>query len=172
MLGAFTAALIGFLIYNSNPASIFMGDSGSMFIGFFLAGSSLINLGRVDDPRLFAGAGGTNPRPRSFRFLIRRSLRSCASFPARGLTGRARSHFASIVALGLSEKRAVLMLYGLAALSGLLAVTVRELKPDVSIALLASSPWLSRSWAFIAGVKGYDEEAEVRPSMTILLFLF
>jgi len=35
MLGAFTAALIGFLIYNSNPASIFMGDSGSMFIGFF-----------------------------------------------------------------------------------------------------------------------------------------
>src|SRR5437764_9284445 len=44
MLGVFAAALIGFLIYNSNPASIFMGDSGSMFIGFFLASSSLINL--------------------------------------------------------------------------------------------------------------------------------
>src|ERR1051326_9079127 len=28
--GVFTAALLGFLIYNSNPASIFMGDSGSM----------------------------------------------------------------------------------------------------------------------------------------------
>src|ERR1043165_8263517 len=44
MLGAFAAALVGFLIYNSNPASIFMGDSGSMFIGFFLASSGLINL--------------------------------------------------------------------------------------------------------------------------------
>src|SRR5204863_9858155 len=44
VLGAFAAALIGFLIYNSNPASIFMGDSGSMFIGLFLASSSLINL--------------------------------------------------------------------------------------------------------------------------------
>src|ERR1051325_6942509 len=44
MLAVFTAALIGFLIYNSNPASIFMGDSGSMFIGFFLASSALINV--------------------------------------------------------------------------------------------------------------------------------
>src|SRR5215212_1797508 len=33
------AAQIGFLVYNSNPASIFMGDCGSMFIGFFLATS-------------------------------------------------------------------------------------------------------------------------------------
>src|SRR5205085_7946611 len=44
VLAAFAAALIGFLVYNSNPASIFMGDCGSMFIGFFLASSSLINL--------------------------------------------------------------------------------------------------------------------------------
>ena len=32
----FAGALLGFLVYNSNPASIFMGDSGSMFVGFFL----------------------------------------------------------------------------------------------------------------------------------------
>ncbi len=30
-------ACLGFLFYNFNPASIFMGDSGSLFIGFFLA---------------------------------------------------------------------------------------------------------------------------------------
>ncbi len=39
--GALAAALlgacIGFLFYNFNPASIFMGDSGSLFIGFVLA---------------------------------------------------------------------------------------------------------------------------------------
>lgn len=30
-------ALLGFLLYNFNPASIFLGDSGSMFIGYILA---------------------------------------------------------------------------------------------------------------------------------------
>jgi UDP-GlcNAc:undecaprenyl-phosphate/decaprenyl-phosphate GlcNAc-1-phosphate transferase len=34
---AITAACMGFLIYNWNPATIFMGDSGSLFLGFLLA---------------------------------------------------------------------------------------------------------------------------------------
>jgi UDP-GlcNAc:undecaprenyl-phosphate GlcNAc-1-phosphate transferase len=41
LVGALAAALlgacIGFLVYNLNPASIFMGDSGALFIGFTLA---------------------------------------------------------------------------------------------------------------------------------------
>jgi UDP-GlcNAc:undecaprenyl-phosphate/decaprenyl-phosphate GlcNAc-1-phosphate transferase len=36
-----SGSLIGFLRYNFNPASIFMGDSGSLFIGFLLAALSL-----------------------------------------------------------------------------------------------------------------------------------
>jgi len=43
MLAAFAGALIGFLVYNHHPASIFMGDCGSMFVGFFLASSALVN---------------------------------------------------------------------------------------------------------------------------------
>lgn len=35
--GAFIAALIAFLIYNWNPASIFMGDSGSLTLGFVIS---------------------------------------------------------------------------------------------------------------------------------------
>jgi UDP-GlcNAc:undecaprenyl-phosphate GlcNAc-1-phosphate transferase len=34
---AVMAACIGFLVYNWNPATIFMGDSGSLFLGFTLA---------------------------------------------------------------------------------------------------------------------------------------
>lgn len=34
---ALTGALLGFLPYNFNPARIFLGDSGSMFVGFMLA---------------------------------------------------------------------------------------------------------------------------------------
>ncbi len=37
LAAAVTGACIGFLVYNYNPASIFMGDSGSLFLGFMLA---------------------------------------------------------------------------------------------------------------------------------------
>src|ERR1700682_1522047 len=40
-MAALAGALIGFLFYNFNPASIFMGDSGSLFLGFVLAVSSI-----------------------------------------------------------------------------------------------------------------------------------
>ncbi|MCE5325745.1 MAG: undecaprenyl/decaprenyl-phosphate alpha-N-acetylglucosaminyl 1-phosphate transferase [Planctomycetaceae bacterium] len=35
-------ALLGFLVFNFNPAKIFLGDCGSMFLGFFLASAALI----------------------------------------------------------------------------------------------------------------------------------
>ena len=45
LVGALAAALlgacIGFLRYNFNPASIFMGDSGSLFLGFVLAATAI-----------------------------------------------------------------------------------------------------------------------------------
>ncbi len=37
LAAALTGACIGFLYYNFNPASIFMGDAGSLFLGFVLA---------------------------------------------------------------------------------------------------------------------------------------
>ena len=37
-------SMLGFLLYNFPPASIFMGDSGSLFLGFFLASTSIISL--------------------------------------------------------------------------------------------------------------------------------
>src|SRR5437763_12111608 len=136
MMAVFAAGLIGFLVYNSYPASIFMGDCGSMFIGFFLASASLVNL-----------SGG---RSRSFLPVL--SVPILVLFIPifyttfvtilRKLSGRAvskavRDHTSHrLVALGLSEKRAVLMLYGLPALSGRLAITVRALKRDVRMSLL------------------------------------
>ena len=173
MLAVFAAGLIGFLIYNSNPASIFMGDSGSMFIGFFLASSALINL-----------AGG---RSRAFVPVLAVPILVLfipifdTTFVTilRKLSGRAasqggRDHTSHrLVALGLSEKRAVLLLYGLAALSGLLAVFVRQLKPDVSMALLALfTLGLTLLGVYLAGVKGYDEEDQARAEHENPLFAF
>src|SRR5580765_7712394 len=161
MVGVFTAALLGFLIYNSNPASIFMGDSGSMFIGFFLASSALINV-----------SGG---RSRSFVPVLAVPILVLfipifdTTFVTilRKLSGRAasqggRDHTSHrLVALGLSEKRAVWLLYGLAALSGLLAFMVQRVKLDVSLAAIAGfTILLTLMGVYLAGVKVYDRTEE------------
>jgi len=39
---AFIGACLGFLRYNFNPASVFLGDTGSMFLGFFLSTTPLL----------------------------------------------------------------------------------------------------------------------------------
>lgn len=45
LVGGLSAALlgasVGFLVYNFNPASIFMGDTGSLFLGFMLAAAGI-----------------------------------------------------------------------------------------------------------------------------------
>jgi len=42
VLMAFIGSLLGFLVFNWNPASIFLGDCGSLFIGFTLASLTLL----------------------------------------------------------------------------------------------------------------------------------
>ncbi len=158
MLVTFAGALLGFLIYNSHPASIFMGDCGSLFIGFFLASSALINL-----------SGG---RSRSFLPVLAVPILVLfipifdTTFVTllRKLSGRAasqggRDHTSHrLVALGLSEQRAVWMLYGLAFLSGLVAVMVQRVKTDVSLAAIAGfTIILTLIGVYLAGVKVYDD---------------
>ncbi|MBA3442674.1 MAG: hypothetical protein H0T92_22700 [Pyrinomonadaceae bacterium] len=172
MLAVFAAALLGFLVYNSHPASIFMGDCGSMFVGFFLAGASLLN--------------ATGGRSRSFLpvlavpvlILFIPIFDTTFVTILRKLSGRAasqggRDHTSHrLVALGMSERRAVWMLYGFAGLSGLLALLVREVKLDVSLAaILGFTVLLVLLGVHLAGVKVYDEE-EVRAAREKPLFAF
>ncbi|MCD4755828.1 MAG: undecaprenyl/decaprenyl-phosphate alpha-N-acetylglucosaminyl 1-phosphate transferase, partial [Deltaproteobacteria bacterium] len=42
LFSAFSGAILGFLRYNFNPASIFMGDGGSYFLGYTIAGLSIM----------------------------------------------------------------------------------------------------------------------------------
>jgi UDP-GlcNAc:undecaprenyl-phosphate GlcNAc-1-phosphate transferase len=162
MMVAFAGALVGFLVYNSNPASIFMGDCGSLFIGFFLASSALVNLsgGRsrsllpvlaVPILVLFIPIFDT-----TFVTLLRKLSGRAASQGGRDHT----SH--RLVALGMSERHAVWMLYGFAALSGLLSLVVQRARLDVSLAAIAGfTIVLTLVGVYLAGVKVYDEsEAE------------
>jgi UDP-GlcNAc:undecaprenyl-phosphate GlcNAc-1-phosphate transferase len=125
-IAVLAASLFGFLLYNSQPASIFMGDCGSMFIGFFLACTALLTT-----------AGGATPNllpviavpvltllipifDTTFVTLMRKMSGRSASQGGRDHT----SH--RLVALGLSERRAVWVLYALATISGLLSTQMPE----------------------------------------------
>jgi UDP-GlcNAc:undecaprenyl-phosphate GlcNAc-1-phosphate transferase len=162
MLGVFAAALVGFLIFNSNPASIFMGDCGSMFIGFFLASAALL----------------TNSGTPSRSFVVVIAVPVLVLFipifdttlvtVVRKLAGRAasqggRDHTSHrLVALGLSERRAVWLLYGLSVMSGMLAVVAKHQDIGASLPLIALfTIGLALLGVYLAGVKVYGE-AEIQ----------
>jgi UDP-GlcNAc:undecaprenyl-phosphate GlcNAc-1-phosphate transferase len=140
-----------------------MGDCGSMFVGFFVASSALINLsgGRsrslvpvlaVPILILFIPIFDT-----TFVTVLRKLSGRAASQGGRDHT----SH--RLVALGMSERNAVLMLYGFAALSGVLAILVQRARLDVSLAAIAGfTIVLTLVGVYLAGVKVYDENEALR----------
>jgi UDP-GlcNAc:undecaprenyl-phosphate/decaprenyl-phosphate GlcNAc-1-phosphate transferase len=158
---AFIGALIGFLVFNFNPASIFMGDCGSLFVGFLLASSVLMNQvgGRsrgvltilaVPALILFVPIFDT-----TFVTILRKLWGRKASQGGRDHT----SH--RLVALGLSERNAVLMLYGFAILAGGIALVVNTLEVTQSIALIAGfTVVLTIIGVYLAKVKVYKEQDE------------
>ncbi|HLA95337.1 MAG TPA: MraY family glycosyltransferase, partial [Pyrinomonadaceae bacterium] len=136
LVTVFVGALVGFLVFNFNPASIFMGDCGSMFVGFLLSTSVLMGQsgGRsrgiftilaVPVLILFVPIFDT-----TFVTVLRKLWGRKASHGGRDHT----SH--RLVALGLSERSAVLMLYAFAICAGALAVAVGTLPPASSLALI------------------------------------
>jgi UDP-GlcNAc:undecaprenyl-phosphate/decaprenyl-phosphate GlcNAc-1-phosphate transferase len=110
-------ACLGFLAFNFNPASIFMGDTGSLFVGFMVAGLSLVG-------------GWPYARGTTLVLVLPVLVVLVPIFDttfvtvARILAGRpvsqgGRDHTSHrLVALGMSERQAVLTLYALAAAGG------------------------------------------------------
>jgi UDP-GlcNAc:undecaprenyl-phosphate GlcNAc-1-phosphate transferase len=122
---AVLAACLGFLFYNLNPASIFMGDSGSLFLGFVLAALG-IKLRFPDNvtfvtwmvPVLVMGV----PVFDTTLVIISRLRRRMnpATTPGQDHT----SH--RLVATGMTQREAVLTLYIASFVLGLLAIFVTE----------------------------------------------
>jgi UDP-GlcNAc:undecaprenyl-phosphate GlcNAc-1-phosphate transferase len=130
-------AVLGFLVFNFNPASIFMGDCGSMFLGYTLGGIALLsNLGYT---RNLASVFLT-----PVLILMIPIFDTCLVTIARKRSGRpvsqgGRDHTSHrLVALGMSERRAVFVLYLFAAISGGLALLVRGMRLEVVLLLISS----------------------------------
>ena len=117
------AALAAFLFYNSNPATIFMGDSGSLMIGFSLA---LLSLAYAELHAVTRVAAFTVP----ILILLVPIFDTTLVTLIRTLSGRkasigGRDHASHrLVLMGFSERGAVLFLSGIAVISGFSAFFV------------------------------------------------
>jgi len=161
MLIALAGALGGFLVYNRHPASIFMGDCGSMFIGFFLASMALAT-----------HTGGGRSRSVIAVLAVPVLVLVVPIFDTtfvtvmRKLAGRAasqggRDHTSHrLVALGLSERHAVWMLYSFAAAAGMIAILVRRAPLVLSLAAIGLFTLvLALTGIRLARVRVYEDPA-------------
>jgi UDP-GlcNAc:undecaprenyl-phosphate GlcNAc-1-phosphate transferase len=172
-LGALAGAVAGFLVYNFPPASIFMGDSGSLLLGFSLATLTLSDEGvrgsRSDVLSVIAGPVFVLLLPIFDTTLVTISRVLSGRSPATG--GRDHSSH-RLVAIGLSERTAVYVLWFLAGVGGTVGLILRNARPEWS--LLAGSLFLLLMGLFavyLARVRVYDDPAAVRQGEATLLMV-
>ena len=135
-------SVLGFLFYNFNPASIFMGDCGSMFLGFMIATTSI----RASQESSTAVAIMIPivllalPIADTILALLRRARRR------RGLFTGDREHIHHrLVSSGLSQRQAVIALYALSLLCGLAALTLFIAQSRIAVAAVCLALALNTS---------------------------
>lgn len=116
---ALSGAILGFLHYNLNPATIFLGDSGSLFIGFMLSALALQSAQKA--PTMLAVAIPVV----SFGLPI---LETILSVVRRWIAGRPvfsadEEHIHHmLLARGFSQRKVVVILYAVSAIFGLVSL--------------------------------------------------
>lgn len=131
---ALAGAAFGFLYFNFNPARIFMGDTGSMFLGFMLSGISVI--GAVKSAATIALivpllALGLPILDTAFA-IVRRKL---AGVPIMKPDKGHLHH--RLLSLGFTQRQAVLLMYVISALLGSSAIAMTEVSPRFALLILA-----------------------------------
>ena len=133
---AVAGAAMGFLWFNFKPARIFMGDCGSLFLGYVIAAFAVVVQGQI------SGRSGLGIYLVSVAVLAVPIFDTTLVTVARTLSGRAvsqggRDHSSHrLVVLGLSERGAVLTLYGISLTFGVLALAFHVAEVTLFYALI------------------------------------
>ena len=160
VMAALAGGCIGFLPYNLNPAKIFMGDTGSTFLGFILAVMSIQGLFKFYTIISFAVP---------FLMLGLPIFDTCFAFIRRIAHGQSpmhpdRSHVHHrLIDMGFNQKQAVAVLYIISAILGLCAVvltTSGELKAMLLLLALCAAGAVSGRIFLSNNEKKKHEEAE------------
>ncbi|MGL5083033.1 MAG: glycosyltransferase family 4 protein [Microcoleaceae cyanobacterium] len=140
---ALTGAMIGFLRYNFNPAQIFMGDGGSYFIGFIIAGVGIIGLVKTAALTIVS---------LPLLILAVPIVDMSAVIVARLFDGRSpfypdqRHLHHRLLKAGLSQRSSVLVIYALTFWVGSLALAVAGIPIGILYVTLASCLLAGLSW--------------------------
>ncbi len=138
---ALVGSTIGFLPYNFNPAKTFMGDTGSNFLGYTLATVSIMGMAKgytvlaIVTPLIVCGV----PVFDMLFAIIRRLAKH------QKLTAPDKGHIHHrLLKHGFSQKQAVLILYGLTSILGIVAVTLVTgmTKQGILCVILAIIIWI------------------------------
>ena len=161
-LAALLGATAAFLVYNLHPASIFMGDSGSLFIGVSLAVLALTpgGDGRGSSSVLAAVAPPV-------LLLVLPILDTTLVTASRLISGRSaaqggRDHSSHrLVAMGLSQRSAVGVLWALTALGGIVGLTFRYFSAEW-VGILAAVFVLGTAIfaVYLGQVRVYEEDGD------------
>lgn len=139
LAAALAGAALGFLLHNFPPARIFMGDSGSGFLGFTLATLALMGSYReVSNVLLVILIPGLILAVPIFDTAV---VAFSRVFHGRSIFQGGRDHPGHrLAAMGLSERRAVLLLYALSAVTSLVALGTSRLAliPAVSVSVIVA----------------------------------
>ncbi len=154
-LAALGGATAGFLLYNFHPASIFLGDSGALFLGFTLGTLCLVwgqkspLVVAVVGPILIFGL----PIVDTALAVVRRFFGGAPIMVA----DREHIHH-RLLSLGLSPRKVVLILYGACFVFGLATLFLVNAQRGVAFFLLAGI--LAAAWLVLSHL-GYHEIAEI-----------
>jgi len=157
-LAALLGATTGFLVYNFHPASIFMGDTGSLFLGLNVAALTLL-----PDPATIGRSGLLSLVAVPVLPLLLPIFDTTLVTALRLLSGRrpsqgGRDHMSHrLVAVGLSERRAVTTLWALAVAGGLISLLHHQEKGWGLIAALTFVLAMIIFAVYLARIRVYDE---------------
>lgn len=164
-IAVFTACLagacFGFLPYNFNPAKIFMGDSGSTFLGFILACISIEGLFKGYAVISFAVPLLIVALPlfdTSAAILRRIKNKQPIMQPDRG-----HLHH-KLIDMGFSQKQAVLILYAISALMGIVAIILTGFGVLRALLLLGAVILFVGIWLLFMKKPEKEEEKTDHPS--------
>ncbi len=136
---ALAGAASGFLFWNAHPAKIFLGEGGSVWLGFMLGVLAIISGGKVATALLVMGVPILD-----VAWVILRRLFLEKKSPAIG--DSKHLHFRLLTA-GLSHRQSVLLLWGLAALFGVASLFLQTQGKVYLLAVLAFVMILLALWS-------------------------
>lgn len=168
-------AISGFLIYNMHPASIFMGDAGSLFLGFTLAALTLTIGGPAHDRTRVLSIVSAPVLVLLIPIFDTTLVTVSRLLSGRPVSRGGRDHSSHrLVAIGLPEPSAVRVLWALAAAAGAVGIIARKFA-DQDVWLLSAVFLLAMVLfaVYLAHVRVYaDGEAEPPKGATIVLLTF